>query len=72
MSEPELLVKNLKAAFSTVEEELIAVRGISYQLNRGETLALVGESGCGKTVSALSILRQIPEPHEKNKAGKII
>ena len=72
MSGPELLVKNLKVAFSTAEKDLIAVHGISYQLNSGETLALVGESGCGKTVSALSILRLIPEPPGKILSGEII
>ena len=72
MPTQELLVKNLKVAFSTAEKELVAVRGISYQLNQGETLALVGESGCGKTVSALSILRLIQEPPGKIITGKII
>ena len=68
----ELLVKNLKVSFSTPEKELVAVCGISYQLNQGETLALVGESGCGKTVSALSILRLIEEPPGKIKSGEIL
>ena len=72
MPTQELLVKNLKVAFSTAGKELVAVRGISYQLNQGETLALVGESGCGKTVSALSILRLIQEPPGKIITGKII
>ena len=69
---PELLVKNLKVSFSTSKKELIAVRGISYQLNQGEILALVGESGCGKTVSALSILRLIQEPPGKIVSGEIL
>ena len=72
MSTPELLVKNLKVSFSTSKKELIAVRGISYQLNQGEILALVGESGCGKTVSALSILRLIQEPPGKIVSGEIL
>ena len=72
MPTPELLVKNLKVSFSTSKKELIAVRGISYQLNQGEILALVGESGCGKTVSALSILRLIQEPPGKIVSGEII
>ena len=71
MPTPELLVKNLKVSFSTSKKELIAVRGISYQLNQGEILALVGESGCGKTVSALSILRLIQEPPGKIVSGEI-
>ena len=72
MPKQELLVRNLKVSFSTSEKELIAVRGISYQLNQGETLALVGESGCGKTVSALSILRLIEEPPGKIISGEIL
>jgi len=67
-----LLVKNLKVSFATPVKELVAVRGISYQLNQGETLALVGESGCGKTVSALSILRLIEEPPGKIMSGEIL
>ena len=72
MPTPELLVKNLKVSFSTSKKELIAVRGISYQLNQGEILALVGESGCGKTVSALSVLRLIQEPPGKIVSGEIL
>jgi len=72
MPTPELIVKNLKVSFATPENELMAVRGISYQLNQGEILALVGESGCGKTVSALSILRLIQEPPGKILSGEIL
>ena len=72
MPTQELLVKNLKVSFATPVKELVAVRGISYQLNQGETLALVGESGCGKTVSALSILRLIEEPPGKIMGGEIL
>ena len=71
MPTPELLVKNLKVSFAALKKEFIAVRGISYQLNQGEILALVGESGCGKTVSALSILRLIQEPPGKIVSGEI-
>ena len=72
MPTPELLVKNLKVSFAASKKELIAVRGISYQLTQGEILALVGESGCGKTVSALSILRLIQEPPGKIVSGEIL
>jgi oligopeptide/dipeptide ABC transporter ATP-binding protein len=72
MPTPELLVKNLKVSFATSKKELVAVRGISYQLNQGEILALVGESGCGKTVSVLSILRLIQEPPGKTVSGEIL
>ncbi len=72
MPSPELDIQNLKVAFSTPKGKLVAVNGISFCLNQGETLALVGESGCGKTVSALSILRLLPEPPAEISCGKIL
>lgn len=72
MSSPELDIQNLKVSFSTPKGKLTAVNGISFHLNQGETLALVGESGCGKTVSALSILRLLPEPPAEILSGKIL
>ncbi len=72
MSSPELDIQNLKVSFSAPRGKLTAVNGISFHLNRGETLALVGESGCGKTVSALSILRLLPEPPAEILSGKIL
>ena len=72
MSSPELKIQNLTVSFSTPKGKLIAVNGISFHLNPGETLALVGESGCGKTVSALSILRLLPEPPAEILNGKIL
>ncbi len=57
-----LEVKDLRTRFHTPEGTVYAVNGISYQLDEGETLALVGESGCGKSVSMLSILGLIPTP----------
>ena len=72
MSSPELEIQNLTVSFPTPRGKLTAVNGISFHLNPGETLALVGESGCGKTVSALSILRLIEEPPGKIKSGEIL
>jgi oligopeptide/dipeptide ABC transporter ATP-binding protein len=72
MSQIELDVRNLKVSFSTPQGNFLAVNGINFQLHRGETLALVGESGCGKTVSALSILRLLPEPPAQIISGEII
>ena len=72
MGPVELDVRNLKVSFSTPQGKLSVVNGISFQLHRGETLALVGESGCGKTVTALSILRLLPEPIAKITNGEII
>jgi ABC-type dipeptide/oligopeptide/nickel transport system ATPase component len=55
-----LEVKDLRTYFYTQEGVVKAVDGTSYVVEEGETLGLVGESGCGKSVSALSILRLIP------------
>jgi ABC-type dipeptide/oligopeptide/nickel transport system ATPase component len=55
-------VKNLATRFHTEEGTIHAVNGISYTLHEGETLGLVGESGCGKTVHALSITGLLPKP----------
>jgi oligopeptide transport system ATP-binding protein len=55
-------VKDLKTQFNTDEGTVHAVNGVSYPLNEGETLGVVGESGCGKSVHALSIMGLIPKP----------
>jgi len=68
----ELLnIKNLKTYFFTHEGTAKAVDGISLKINKGETLGLVGESGCGKSVTALSITRLIQNPPGKIVDGKI-
>jgi oligopeptide/dipeptide ABC transporter ATP-binding protein len=72
MATPELEIHNLTISFPTEKCELTAVNGISYQLHSGETLAIVGESGCGKTVNALSILRLIPSPPGNIRSGTIV
>ena len=59
---PLLEVQDLITHFFTVEGEVKAVNGVSYSLEPGDTLGLVGESGCGKSISALSVLRLVPEP----------
>ena len=69
---PLLEVRNLTTQFHTQDGVVKAVNGVSYGVSRGETIALVGESGCGKTVSALSILRLIPEPPGKVISGEIL
>jgi len=66
-----LEVKNLKTYFYTDDGIAKAVDNISYDLDSGETLGLVGESGCGKSVSALSIMRLIPDPPGKIVGGEI-
>ena len=62
MGEAVLTVDNLKTYFRVKEGLAKAVDGISFQIHRGETLGLVGESGCGKTVSSLSILKLLEMP----------
>jgi peptide/nickel transport system ATP-binding protein len=65
MAEPLLVVENLQTHFRTPDGINRAVDGVSFQVNAGETVAIVGESGCGKSVTSMSILRLIPEPPGK-------
>ena len=67
-----LKVQGLKTHFYTEEGVVRAVDGVDFHLSPGETLGIVGESGCGKSVSALSILRLIPQPPGKIVAGDLI
>ena len=69
---PLLEVKGLKTHFYTYDGVVKAVDGITYELEEGETLGLVGESGCGKSVSALSVMRLIPDPPGKTVEGEIL
>ncbi|HLW59803.1 MAG TPA: ABC transporter ATP-binding protein [bacterium] len=71
MADPLLSVRNLKTYFYTDEGVVRAVDGLSYDLQRGETLGIVGESGCGKSVHALSVMRLIPTPPGKIVDGQI-
>ena len=71
MAEPLLSVRNLKTYFYTDEGVVKAVDGLTYDLHKGETLGIVGESGCGKSVHALSIMRLIPQPPGKIVAGEV-
>ena len=71
MDEALLTADNLSVSFGTGEREVRAVRGISFDIGRGETFALVGESGSGKSVSALSILQLLPYPLAHHPSGSI-
>ena len=71
MAEPLLVVDDLKTWFFTRDGIVRAVDGLSYHLHRGETLGIVGELGCGKSVGALSILGLLPMPPGRIVAGSI-
>ena len=67
-----LQVKNLQTSFFTPEGEVRAIDGVSFEIGEGKTLGLVGESGCGKSVTSLSIMRLIQSPPGKIVGGEII
>src|SRR2546430_17538638 len=72
MAERLLEVTGLKTHFFTDEGVVRAVDGVDFYINKGETLGVVGESGCGKSVTALSIMRLIPTPPGRIVEGQII
>ncbi len=67
-----LEVKNLEIAFKTYAGEVQAVRGVDFHVNKGEVLGIVGESGCGKSVTSSAIMRIIPQPPGRYKGGEIL
>ena len=69
---PLLEVKNLKTQFFTQDGVVKAVDDVSFYIMPGETLGVVGESGCGKSMTGLSIMRLIPNPPGKIVSGEII
>jgi len=68
---PLLEVKDLTVSFHTSDGVVRAVNGVSYQLDEGGTLGVVGESGCGKSVHARSIMRLVPIPPGKIDKGEV-
>ena len=72
MAERLVEVRNLKTYFHTEDGVVPSVDGVSLHINRGETLGVVGESGCGKSVTSLSIMRLIPIPPGQIAGGEII
>ncbi|WP_339146860.1 MULTISPECIES: ABC transporter ATP-binding protein [unclassified Sutcliffiella] len=70
--EKVLQVIDLHVSFTTYGGEVKAVRGVSFDLHKGETLAIVGESGCGKSVTSQSIMRLIPEPPGRITQGSVL
>lgn len=71
MSTKLLEVNDLKVSFDTYAGEVQAVRGVSFYLEEGETLAIVGESGCGKSVSMQTIMQLLPSPPSRVKSGSV-
>ncbi len=67
-----LEVKDLHVSFHTYAGEVKAVRGVNFHVNRGEAVAIVGESGCGKSVTAQSLMKLIPMPPGQIKKGQIL
>ncbi len=72
MSEELLRIEDLRTVFRTAEGIVRAVDGVSFSVGRGETVGLVGESGCGKSVTALSIMRLIDDPPGRIESGSIL
>lgn len=73
LSDQKLLeVKGLKTHFFTKRGHVKSVDGVSFSLNKGETIGIVGESGCGKSVTSLSIMKLVPEPPGKIVDGEIM
>src|SRR5699024_5239891 len=71
MSDRVLDIKDLYVSFDTYAGEVQAVRGVSYHVNEGEVLAVVGESGCGKSVTAQTIMKLNPMPPARIKSGEL-
>ncbi len=69
---PLLEVRHLSVAFGSEGHELLVVEDVSFQVNERETVALVGESGCGKSVTALSLARLLPQPPARIAGGDIL
>ena len=72
MSEDVLIVKNLQTAFDTESGRLTAVDGVSFTVPSGKTVGIVGESGCGKSVTAMSIVQLLPQPAGVITGGEVI
>src|SRR5215203_3950736 len=70
-SAPLLSVRDLSVAFRQGERQMLAVDRISFELKKGETVALVGESGSGKSVTALSVMKLLPYPAASHPSGTI-
>jgi len=72
VDEPLLKVEGLTTEFSVESGTLRAVNNVSFEIREGETLGLVGESGCGKSVTALSLMRLVPDPPGRIASGRVL
>src|SRR6188768_3815209 len=72
MPQPLLEIRDLNVAFDTERGQVRPVRDVSFTIFPGQTVALVGESGCGKSVTAMSILRLIPSPPGRALGGQVM
>ena len=67
-----LQVENLQVEFKTRRGTALVLNGVDFEVNQGETLCVVGESGCGKSMTALALLRLIPQPPGRIRAGRVM
>ena len=67
-----LQVENLQVEFKTRRGTALVLNGVDFEVRRGETLCVVGESGCGKSMTALALLRLIPSPPGRIRAGRVM
>ncbi len=72
MSEPLLKVQDLRVEFKTRRGKALVLNGVDFEINAGETLCVVGESGCGKSMTALALLRLIPSPPGRISSGRVM
>ena len=72
MDQPLLKVEDLRVEFRTRRGAALVLNGVDFQINGGETLCVVGESGCGKSMTALALLRLIPSPPGRISSGRVL
>jgi microcin C transport system ATP-binding protein len=72
MTDPLLSIRDLSVAFGMGERQVLAVDRVSFDIGKGETVALVGESGSGKSVTALSVMKLLPYPPAHHPSGSVV